>query len=204
MAINENMIVYKNKEEKKPQIINRTNYLNNDYYESSILLDLHTGTHIDAPLHMINNGSDINNYPLESFFSLAQVLDFTNCSNNISQEDLESKKINKDSFVLLKTRNSYQDYFDFNFIYLDENGANYLKEIGVKGVGIDALGIERNQEGHPTHKILLQKQIIILEGLNLKDVPEDTYYLIAFPLKIDNVEASPTRAILIKTNNEIN
>ena len=66
----------------------------------------------------------------------------------------------------------------------------------IKGVGIDALGIERNQT--PTHKLLLGAGIIIIEGLRLKDVPEGEYFLIALPLKIKDVEAAPTRAILVE------
>ncbi|HHU55591.1 MAG TPA: cyclase family protein [Acholeplasmataceae bacterium] len=198
MAINENMIVYKNKEEKKPKIINRANHNTSTYHESSIVLDLHTGTHIDAPLHMIKDGNMINDYSLSSFITPCYVIDFTNLEDKISEKDLKLKNIKVNDFVLLKTKNSFNESFDFNFVYLDEEGARYLKSLNIKGVGIDALGIERNQENHPTHKILLSNNIIIIEGLKLDNVPEGKYQLIALPLKIDGVEASPTRAILIE------
>jgi arylformamidase len=58
---------------------------------------------------------------------------------------------------LLKTANSAQQHFDFSFIFLDASGAEYLAKKNIAGVGIDALGIERDQEGHPTHRALLQK-----------------------------------------------
>ena len=68
----------------------------------------------------------------------------------------------------------------------------------IKGVGIDSLGIERNQPDHATHKILLGNGIHILEGLRLKNVKEGEYTLIAAPLNIKNVEASPVRALLVE------
>lgn len=88
--------------------------------------------------------------------------------------------------------------FDFEFVYLDKSGALYLKEKEIVGVGIDALGIERSQPDHETHKILLEAGIVILEGLRLKDVEEGEYFLYAAPLKIKGAEAAPTRAVLIK------
>lgn len=193
MTIETKMPVYKNKEEKTPQIKTKTNgYVT----ESSLSFNLHTGTHIDAPLHMLSSGKDISNYPLENFLTHCKVLSFS--SEKISRKDLENKDIKKGDFLLFKTKNSYFDDFIFDFAYLDEEGAAYLKEKEIKGVGIDALGIERNQKNHPTHKLLLGAGIIIIEGLRLKDVPEGEYFLIALPLKIKDVEAAPTRAILVE------
>ncbi len=73
-----------------------------------------------------------------------------------------------------------------------------MADIGINGVGIDALGIERDQPNHETHLSLMNAGIHIIEGLVLKDVPEDTYTLIALPLKVTGVEAAPLRAILMK------
>lgn len=83
-------------------------------------------------------------------------------------------------------------------MYLDASAAEYLKSAGITGVGIDALGIERAQPGHETHKTLLGAGIIILEGLRLADVNEGTYRLAALPLRLKGTEASPARAILIE------
>jgi|SRR5690554_565116 len=197
--INENMTVYKNRDEKRPKIINRANYNTHDLYESSITLDLHTGTHIDAPLHMIEDGNVINDYPLSSFITEAKVIDLTSLQDKITKEDLEKHVINAGDFILLKTRNSFYEGFDFEFVYLDRDGAQYLQDKKIKGVGIDALGIERDQKDRLTHIRLLSAGIIIIEGLNLKEVNAGTYKLIALPLKIDGVEASPTRAVLIES-----
>ena len=100
--------------------------------------------------------------------------------------------------VLLKTSNSDDESFNFEFIYLEESGAEYLKNLNVKAVGIDALGIERSQSNHSTHKVLLSEKIPIIEGLRLQDVEEGKYKFVGFPIKIKEVEASLLRAVLIK------
>lgn len=196
-TISENMNVYKNKVDKKPKLINISNFKNSEAYETDIKLNLHTGTHIDAPLHMIKNGNTIDNYDLDKFITKCKVLDLTNVENFIDKKDLVNKNIDKNDFLLFKTKNSLSNEFNFNFIYLNESGASYLKEKSVKGVGIDALGIERDQTNHPTHKILLSNNIPIIEGLKLKDIDKGEYILIALPIKINKVEASITRAVLV-------
>jgi arylformamidase len=99
--------------------------------------------------------------------------------------------------VLLKTRNSFEDLLEGDFVYLDGSGAQYLKELGIVGAGTDALGIERAQPEHETHKTLLEAGIIILEGLRLADVPVGEYLLISAPVKIA-AEGAPARAMLIE------
>ncbi|AIS52253.1 glucose-6-phosphate 1-dehydrogenase Zwf [Thermoanaerobacter kivui] len=135
---------------------------------------------------------------LSKVITKCKVFDFTNIFDKITSEDLVNKNIQKGNFIIFKTRNSLVEDFDFEFVYLDKSGALYLKEKEIVGVGIDALGIERSQPDHETHKILLEAGIVILEGLRLKDVEEGEYFLYAAPLKIKGAEAAPTRAVLIK------
>lgn len=99
----------------------------------------------------------------------------------------------------MRTRNSFTggEGFDPNFIYLEETGAQYLAELGVKGVGIDALGIERDQPAHETHRILFERGIIIIEGLCLRNVKAGTYLMVATPLCLVGGEASPVRVLLL-------
>lgn len=200
MDIHEKMTVYKNKDEKRPVIKVLQDFSKGSSYESRISMDMHTGTHIDAPLHMIEKGSTMDEFNIENVITECKVLDLTSIKDRITEEDLENKGINEEEFILLKTRNSFEEGFDFNFVFLHESGARYLKERGIKGVGIDSLGIERSQEGHETHKILLGNGITIIEGLRLKEVNEGKYLLCALPLKIKGVEAAPARAILIEQN----
>lgn len=198
MDINFEMTVYKNKDIKRPVITVNQDFSNSSAYESSIKMDMHTGTHIDAPLHMIEDGSNMDEFNIESTITNCKVLDFTKVEDRITADDLATKEINANDFIILKTKNSYREDFDFEFVYLEDSGAMYLRDQRIKGVGIDSLGIERNQEGHDTHKILLGSDITIIEGLRLKHINEGEYELCALPLKISGVEAAPARAILIE------
>ena len=136
--------------------------------------------------------------PLEHLVGEARVLDFSDVEGGIGKEDLKAKDIQPGEFLLLKTKNSGKDEFDFEFVYLKEDGAKFLAEKKVRGVGIDALGIERSQPGHPTHKSLFQAGVIIMEGLRLKEVPEGTYFMVALPIKLMETEAAPARVILME------
>lgn len=198
MSIHHGMPVYKNKDEKRPIIQVMQDFSTGSSYGSRISMDMHTGTHIDAPLHMIENGSTMDEFNIEKVVTECKVIDLTEVKDKITEKDFNNKEINEGDFILLKTRNSFEEDFDFNFVFLDESGATYLKQRGIKGVGIDSLGIERSQKGHETHKILLGDGITIIEGLRLKEVNEGKYLLFALPLKIMGVEAAPARAILIE------
>ena len=189
--ITEDMVVYKNNKKKKPRISCSTK---NGVRESKFHIESHTGTHIDAPSHMIK-GKFVSEINPEKFISDCQVFDLTDLDEKITEANLKKLNIVKD-FLLFKTKNSYDMLFNFNFIYLDKSAAKYLIKKKVKGVGIDSLGIERNQPNHDTHKILLKNEIIILEGLDLKKIKPGIYKLFFAPLKI-RADAAPVRALLI-------
>ncbi|MEJ6950697.1 cyclase family protein [Natronospora cellulosivora (SeqCode)] len=197
MEISPEMPVYKGRQEKKPEFKVLNDYSTADSYESSITFNMHTGTHLDAPLHMIKDGATIDEFLKEEFFYDSQVLDLTNLDDKVKAEDLKKFDIKEGSFILLKTKNSYEDREE-DFIFLAEDAAEHLIEQDVKGIGIDSLGIERSQEGHPTHKKLLSNEIFILEGLRLRGIEEGQYTLGLFPLNIQGVEATLCRAILLE------
>lgn len=191
----EGMPVYKDKEEKQPKLSTVTNgYVT----ETRLQIDAHTGTHVDAPLHMIPDGETIETISIEKLVGNCKVLDLTNINEKITKSDLERFEIDADDFILLKTKNSFDDNFNFDFIFLDETGANYITEKGVRGVGIDSLGIERSQKGHPTHKQLFSNHVIIVEGLRLKEVEEGSYFMVAAPLKLTGIDAAPARILLLE------
>ncbi|PEE41453.1 cyclase family protein [Bacillus pseudomycoides] len=194
-SIFEGMTVYKNKPEKQPQFSRTTNA---HVTESRITLDVHTGTHIDAPLHMINEGATFESIPLEKLVGPVKVFDLTTVEDGITKTDLQHLDIQENDFILFKTRNSFEDEFNYEFIFLKEDGAHYLAERNIRGVGIDALGVERSQPGHPTHKALFDANIIVIEGLRLKNVPADQYFMVAAPLKLVGTDASPARVLLFK------
>lgn len=197
MAIDSNMAVYHNKAEKRPQIFTTKDFSSGDLYETNLSMNLHTGTHIDLPLHVIPGGASSDQLDISKLITSCCVLDFTHATEKITAVDLKTKKIEPEMFVLIKTTSSFSDQFMTNFVYLDASGANYLTDLAVPGVGIDSLGIERGQPDHITHKILLEAGVIIIEGLRLSSVEAGIYQLIALPLKINAVEAVPARVILI-------
>jgi arylformamidase len=198
MTVDENIPTYGNNAENKPVVSVVRKHGIETVHESEIRMNLHTGTHIDAPLHMIEGGDTFETIDISKLFTKCRVYDLTAVSEKITAGDLERLDISPGSFILLKTRNSFYEGFDPEFIYVDASAAEYLKSVGISGVGIDSLGIERAQPGHETHKTLLGAGIIVLEGLRLAEIKEGTYTLAALPIKMMGTEASPARAILIE------
>lgn len=198
MPIVEEMPVYKNKESKKPRIRVVQDFDTATARESRIEMDVHCGTHVDSPLHMLPEGGTMSTIPIERLVGPCRVLDLTDVEESITRADLEKHDIKEGEFLLFKTRNSWKDEFDFEFVFLAEDGAKYLIEKGVRGVGTDALGIERAQPGHPTHKSLFRADILIMEGLRLKDVPAGTFFMVAAPIKLVHTEAAPARVLLFE------
>jgi len=210
MTIAEDMPVYKDDQAKRPVFSVTRDFQNSSAYETRLELDLHTGTHIDMPLHFIPGGDSSEKWDIDGMFTRCTVLDFTDLETDvISKKDLEQKIREFDNHsgvfgrkktLLLKTKNSMKETFDTRFTYLDKTGAAYLTEKKIAGVGIDALGIERDQPGHETHKTLLEAGIWIIEGLRLNEVPQGSYILAILPLKIKGVEAVPVRAVLLASS----
>lgn len=199
MTVSTSIQVWKDKDAKRPTFTNTSNFQTGTTYESRISLDAHTGTHLDAPLHMLENGATIESIPLSDLIGTARVLDLTHVKYEITRSDLEPFAIQKGEWILFKTRNSDNESpnFDVDFVFLRADGAQYLAEIGIKGVGTDALGIERSQPEYPTHRSLMRNNVLILEGLRLKDVPAGSYFFVLAPLKLEGIEAAPARAFLL-------
>lgn len=198
MMIHPTMQVYKNYEHKKPRFVIHDAFQTHGFYETDITMNLHTGTHIDYPLHMIQNGANSNSEQLSRLFAPAIVYDLTHVDGAIEAHHLQTLSFKPGTFALFKTKNSFSEEFLFDFVYVSTSAAEWLIKQEVLGVGVDGLGVERAQEGHPTHHQLLSNNIIIIEGLRLKDVRPGTYELICLPLKIAHVEAVPCRAVLME------
>ena len=198
MTIEKSMGVYKNIEGKRPVIKFERKIPKDSINESSMYMNLHTGTHIDAPYHVDDMGATIDAIDLNKLITKCRVLDLTKIVDGITKEDLMDKNIRPGEFLLLKTRNSFTDEFEFDFVFLEKSGAEYLAEREIIGVAIDSFGIERAQPEHETHKILFSKGITIIEGVRLKEIKEDEYFMCAMPLKIKGADGAPARIVLIK------
>lgn len=196
--ISEDMTVYKDRESKKIKRTVVADYEKADYYESRMDMDMHCGTHIDAPLHMLKGGDTIEKYDLSKFIGDCKVFDLTHVDEAIRKKDIENLDIQKDDIVIFKTKNSSDQGYNPKFVYIEEDAALYLSEKGIKTVGIDAMSIERDKKEHPSHKIILGANIGVIEDLYLKNVGQGQYFLSALPLNIRGSEASPIRAVLIE------
>lgn len=178
----------------------------NGYRETKITLHSHTGTHIDAPAHMLKHGNFLENIEINSFFGKAIILNFDNRKNPLINLDallLHQEKIKKVEFVIIKTgwskywgENKYYE----NYPYLSKEAAEWLSEFNLKGIGIDAISIDRSDTNNfIVHKILLARNIFIIENLtNLDSVQNDYFMLSVLPLKYKGADGSPVRAIAIE------
>jgi arylformamidase len=176
--------------------------------ETIITIDTHSGTHVDAPAHFLRDGKTIDQVNLDRLVGTCIVLDLTDVQEKITREVLAEHDhlIFEGDIVLFKTQNSATQAtgkFTPHFVFLEVSGAAYLKEKKVKAVGIDYLGIERGQVGHLTHKMCMEHDIVIIEGLRLEHVTPDEYFFVCLPLLAIGLDGAPARAMLIEGEIEI-
>jgi len=168
---------------------------------SRIECDTHIGTHIDAPLHFINNGSSVEEISLDALIGTCSVVYLKNIIA-IGAADLSNTKISsKVSRLLIRTDNSEiwkSGNYEFieDFAHLLPDAARWIVRRGIRLVGIDYLSVGSFDNGVATHKILLEAGVIALEGLNLWGVSPGDYELICLPLNIQGAEGAPVRAVL--------
>lgn len=187
--------------DSKPVTITHNKTMEKDGAEdSTITINLHTGTHVDAPSHFVAGGKTIDQIRLEDMSGPCRVLDLTHVTEKITAADLVPHDLQEGERILLKTSNSgrgSEDSFDYNFVYVAADAAALIAKSGVRLAGIDALGIERNQPSHETHTALFKGGVIIVEGLRLGDVAPGCYELTLMPLALVAVQAAPARALLL-------
>ena len=165
----------------------------------------HTGTHVDSPLHFIPEGSTISDMPLDATIGPCRIIEIKD-QVAVRAAELKDKKIKKGDRVLFKTRNSTvtpplyaRDKFDENYCYIEDDAADFLKDAGVKLVGIDyiTVGTYKRQENiMKVHTTLLGAGIYVLENCALANVPAGDYELLFLPLLMYNGDAGPGRAVL--------
>ena len=169
---------------------------------SFLRMGSHTGTHVDPPLHFVENGMPIDKIPLDHLYGKAQVLDLTHVEleHGITAEDLERARPTE-KILLFKTKNSQLwQYTEFhtNFVYLDESGAKWIVDNQIKTIAIDYLSIASYKSGEAVHKKLLGAEVTIVEGVNLSEVSPGIYTYAGLPVKIKDGDGAPARAILVK------
>lgn len=165
---------------------------------SRLALGAHTGTHVDAPRHVIAEASGADELALDRYIGPCVVVDAAAATGPIDAALIDSLDLPRGSDrVLLKTRNSGlwgRDAFTADFVRLNASGAQALIEREVRLVGIDYLSVGDLD----AHVALLAGGIGVIEGLDLRDVDPGAYFLIAPPVKIARCDGAPARAVLLR------
>ncbi|HJQ54670.1 MAG TPA: cyclase family protein [Gemmatimonadaceae bacterium] len=168
---------------------------------SAIRFGSHTGTHADASRHFFDDGQTVDRIPLERLIGRAVLIKFPESLRSIGADDLRAFDLKGQKRVLIGTRNSAllsQKQFVPDYTYLAPDGAQYLVDQGVELVGVDYLSIEQFHSGHHrTHRTLLERSVVIIEGLDLSAPPAGEYEFICLPLRIEGCDGAPARAVLI-------
>lgn len=170
---------------------------------SRLNASVHIGTHVDAPHHFLNDHRTVESLPLEMLTGPCYVAQLPDGMDAIDTETLSGIPLAEGTTRLLfGTRNSHlwakgETEFQNDFVAVTEDGARWLIEHGIRLVGVDYLSVAPFDELEPTHRVLLEAGVIILEGLNLSQVPRGFYDLYCLPLKLVGSDGAPARAILI-------
>lgn len=164
----------------------------------------HTGTHVDAPAHFIEGASGVKAMPLEVLLGPARVIEIDDDVLAITASSIREIDLAGVTRVLFKTRNSafWDDPvtgFRNDFTYIEPAAARALVERGVRLVGIDYLSVEKfGSTSFDTHTTLLAEGVVIIEGLDLRNVEQGDYELLCLPLKLadGSGDGAPARAVL--------
>jgi len=166
---------------------------------SSLHLSAHAGTHVDAPRHFFDDAPESERLPLEMLIGRARVVEVTS-RKGVAAEDLAAMDLSEDVRLLVKTANSRlwgSAAFHGDYVGVTESGAKHLVEHGIKVVGVDYLSVECfRQPGAPAHHTLLGAGVIVIEGLNLRDVEPGIYEMICLPLRVVGSDGAPARVVL--------
>lgn len=191
----------------EPPIIQEANTIEKDgFAEVKITFYSHTGTHMDAPAHMIEGGRFLDDYPIDHFIGRALIIDLTDIEGKeIHVEQLRSyeDKISKVDYIILKTGWSKywgKDEYFVGFPALSKEAARWITSFKLKGIGTDAISIDSMEStSFQIHRTFFKNNMVIIENIaNLDAVTDDIFLFSCMPLKTQRADGSPIRAIAIK------
>jgi arylformamidase len=167
---------------------------------SALSMGSHTGTHMDAPVHFLNDGTTLDEMDLGATMGRARVIEL-DAAEAIRLQDVDDKNIVAGERIIFKTRNStsawWSEPFDEHFVYVAREAADFLAGQGIRMVGVDYLSVGGfKRDGAETHRALLAAGIWIIEGLQLSRIQPGDYELICLPLLISGADGAPARALL--------
>jgi len=170
---------------------------------SELDMPCHVGTHVDAPAHFILGGKNVSDYPLVAFFGPATVVHVSD-ARLVTAEELRSRGIQRNQHVLLKTQNSARlgkRKFDPEHVYLARDAAEYLASLNPLSVGFDYYSVDASSGAElPIHRFFAKQELLVYVCLDLRSVPLGAYSFYGLPLRLQNVEGSPVRAMLIPSS----
>lgn len=196
--LNNNITVYPGTEH--PKFEQKSTIKADGYAELNISMRTHTGTHIDAPCHIIPDARSLDEFPIEQFIGPAIVID---CSkeDSITLDFLKAKKdeIERCDFVLFYTSWQHKwnsDEYLSDFPTLTVDATKWLIQFDLKAIGFDHISADKMESTDlPIHNLLLENEILIIENLNnLDKLIGMEFELNCIPLKIENADGSPVRA----------
>jgi kynurenine formamidase len=200
-AISPNMPVYPGTE--PPVFITGCSIDDIGFLEKKITFYSHTGTHIDAPAHLIKGSKTLDLLPIEHFYGKAFLLNVTNIKNRpigIKEFEPYQDMLKQVEFLLIQTgwRRYWgsEKYFS-GYPVLSPEAADWLSRFGLKGLGLDTISAdEADTRDFPVHKAFLQNDAIIIENLtNLEQLPYNPFIFSCFPLSFEDADGSPVRAL---------
>lgn len=177
------------------------------HVETRIQMHTHTGTHLDAPAHMVEGGKTLDEYPVDAFFGPAILVDATAIDGPDIGLDLlrpYEAALDEADFLLLRTgwdRHWGTEVYFGGFPALTPEAAEWLLDRGLKSVGVDAISIDLMESTtYPVHHTLLGANVLVLENLtNLARIPSPSFDLACFPAPIRQADGSPVRAVAIES-----
>jgi arylformamidase len=181
------------------ELIERKRMARGDSNNSSAMhASVHAGTHVDAPFHFVADGATIESLPLDLFMGEARVC-AVKTAKEITAADVKQLGLTGEQRVLFKTRNSellHKPAYDPGFLSFSVDGACALADLGVRLAGLDYLSVASADQQVPVHRAFLGQGLVLLEGVDLSEVPPGRYELICLPIKIAGSDGAPCRAVL--------
>ena len=150
---------------------------------SRIQMGSHTGTHLDAPKHFIRNGSDASEISLDKCLGECMVV---SCEGAVEKSQIDAWTENNITKILIA-----------GTVRLTPDAVNYLVERGIDCIGVEMSTVAVGDDQAEVHRLLLEREVVILEGLSLSGIKNGKYFLCALPLKMAGADGSPVRAVLI-------
>jgi arylformamidase len=170
---------------------------------SQICFGSHTGTHVDAPRHFFEAGRPVDQLPLDVLVGPARVIQMPDSVASVTAALLKEHDLDGVERLLIRTRNSgyiREREFRRDFTYVAPDAAAHLVSLGVRLVGVDYLSVEQFRSGHhQTHRTLLERGVVIVEGLDLSGVEPGAYEFCCLPLRLEGLDGAPARAVLMQS-----